>query len=134
MINWSEFGPHSTASAWTPDTKEYSIQGFNKNVKDAIVGTVGQDASSAILFYLMEDGTVEYTRVFDNGLNYTYEKDSEGRITGEHFETQGAVKNVKDVVKFYNVDVHIINGSGWMTTIGATKDGSFYDLGEIVHR
>lgn len=146
VIDWKEFGPHSGASAWGPEPVEYEIKGFTKNVKYGVVGEVGQSAVSTTVFYLMEDGTVEYTKLFvkntdANGntyysTNYIYEKDNEGKITGEHFETQGSVSNVKNVVKFYNVDSQASNTAvgGARTTIGATKDGSFYDLGNIINK
>ena len=37
---------------------------------------------------------------------------------------------MSNVIKLYTVDAS--NGSGWRTTIGATSDGSFYDLGDII--
>ena len=128
-INWEKFGPVSGASTWANRTEELKIQKLAKKVKSGFVGGEGQDSKGTILFYLMEDGTVEYTRLFNqNNVNYTYDKDADGKITGQHFESEGTVKNVKDVVKLYTVQV-IDGQSGYMTTIAAKKDGSFYDLG-----
>lgn len=142
-INWDKFcktagtvlGP-GTCGAHDP----YEIRGVNKTVKSTIVGGSGQSAAALTLYYLLEDGTVEYTKMFIQkettsgtryyALNYTdseTEKDANGnRLT--YFASQGAVPNVSKVVKLYNVQAHVENGGGWATTIGALADGSFYDL------
>ena len=148
VIDWPKFGPHSGASAWSNEPVEYEIKNLSGTVKKAVVGGEGQDITSATLYYLMEDGTVEYTKIFTRNfdskgtlyfnINYTYEKDSDGKITGEHFESQGKVPGVKDVVKIYGVGAVYDDGSdgpkigGYATTIGATRDGSFYDLGKPI--
>ena len=40
------------------------VDGFDKNVANAYVGELGQDSKGTTLFYVMEDGTVEYTKIF----------------------------------------------------------------------
>lgn len=148
VIDWQKFGPHSGASAWTNENVEYDIKNISGTVKKAFVHGEGQDVTGTTLYYLMEDGTVEYTKMFTRNfdskgtlyfnINYTYEKDSDGKITGEHFESQGKVPGVKDVVKIYGVGAVYDDGSdgpkigGYATTIGATRDGSFYDLGKPI--
>lgn len=140
VIDWTKFGPHSGASAWGDATKEYEIRNLSGTVKEAVVAGMGQDSVGTTVFYLMNDGTVEYTRMFVKktdqaghtyySMNYTYEKGSEGKVTGEHFESEGKVSDVKDVVKLYSVEAH--SGMfGYVTVIGATRDGSFYDLNKI---
>lgn len=114
------------------------ITGFDKEIKSVFIGELGQDAQGLTLFYLMDDGTVEYTKVFiqktDNAnnkyyaVNWTYENAPDGKITGVHFASMGAINGVSDVIKLYNLDAYSQTGAGWRTTIGATKDGSFYDL------
>lgn len=140
-IDWAKFGPHSTATAWGNDIRTYQITGFSKDVSDVFVGGLGQSAMGITLFYLMSDGTVEYTPMFikkidsqNNSyyvMNYTFEYSDDGRIIGEHFSTNGQLKGAKNVIKLYTVNAS--NGFGWITTIGATKDGSFYDLGVIIN-
>lgn len=129
-IDWNKFGEFSGASAWVPTVESYSITGFHKKIKDAFIGELGQDAMGLTLFYLMSDGTVEYTPMFNQQgqMNYTA---SDG-TTKEHFETKGMVNGVSEIIKLYNVDAS--NGSGWGTTIGAKADGSFYDLGDIISK
>lgn len=141
-IDWAKFGPLSTATAWAPTVENYQITGFSKEVTSTFVGDYGQDSMGITLFYLMSDGTVEYTPMFNlkfdsnnnsyYEMNYTYEYSSDNRITGEHFTTKGTLNNANNVIKLYTVDAS--NGSGWRTTIGATKEGSFYDLGDIINK
>ena len=136
-INWDKFGPISGATAWASTNEELNITNLATKVKSGFVGGEGQDPKGTILFYLMEDGTVEYTKVFNlvenvgYNVNYVYAQDITGKITGQHFESQGKVKNVENVVKIYTAQVS--NGqTGYMTTIAAKKDGSFYDLGYAI--
>lgn len=143
VIDWPKFGPNSGASAWSEEPVEYEIKNLSGTVRKAVVSGTGQDTTGTKLFYLMEDGTVEYTDVFSRNfdskgtlyfnVNYTYEKDANERITGEHFESQGKISGVKDVIKLYSVNAR--GGmSGYVTVIGATRDGSFYDLGNIINK
>lgn len=137
-IDWNKFGPLTSASAYAPTVETYNITGFSKNIVSTFIGDVGQDSTGITLFYIMEDGTVEYTPLFiknegetEYRINYTYEYSSDNRITGQHFETKGLISGVKGVIKLYNVDAAA--QAGWRTTIGATKDGSFYDLGNEIN-
>lgn len=134
-VDWNTFGPISGASMWNGNTEQYQVTKFDKDIKSTFLGGVGQDATGAILFYLMEDGTVEYTPVFNT------KTDTQGNVyytvnyaSGDdtHFEVKGTVPNVSDVIKLYQISAS--NGSGWSTTIGAKKDGSFYDLGSIINQ
>lgn len=141
-IDWNKFGPLSTASAWAAEVKTYQISGFSKTISSTFVGDVGQDATGITLFYIMSDGTVEYTPLFNlkydsqnnsyYEMNYTYDYSSDGRITNQYFVTKGSISGVSDVVKLYNVDAS--NNSGWRTTIGAKANGSFYDLGNVISK
>jgi len=63
-INWEKFGPFSGASMWTNTVGDYQITGFSKEIKEVFIGGVGQSVQGTTLFYLMEDGTVEYTPIF----------------------------------------------------------------------
>lgn len=141
-IDWNKFGPLSSASAWAPGVENYQITGFSKNVVSTFVGDLGQDSKGITLFYLMADGTVEYTPMFQlkydgqnnsyYAMSYTYDYSADGRITGEHFVTKGTVSGTTGVIKLYNANAS--SGSGWRTTIGAKADGSFYDLGNIISK
>ena len=140
-VDWNKFGPLSTVSAISTDSKDYQITGFKRDVVGTFVGDLGQDAMGITLFYLMSDGTVEYTPVFVKkqdtqgnmyyDINYTYEKTSDGKITNSYFETNGTISNVSGVIKLYNADAY--NMTGGKTVLGALKDGSFYDLGYVIN-
>lgn len=60
----SKFGPVSTLSAHYSGEYKMYVDGFDKNTKGVYVGELGHDAMGTTLFYIMEDGTVEYTKVF----------------------------------------------------------------------
>ena len=128
-IDWTTFGPISGEESYPSATKSYQIAGFTSKIKAAYVGDMGQDATSITLFFLMEDSTVSYMPMF------IWKKDSQGNVelqmnyTNENFTVKGVLPKAKDVVELYNVNAS--NGSGWVTIIAATKDGSFYDLGEL---
>lgn len=129
-------------STWVPNsTTVYQIKRFTKNIVDVFIGELGQDASGLTLFFLMDDGTVEYTPLFlkkanSDGttyydFNFKHNYTSDSNITDTYFESMGTINGVEDVIKFYNVDANS-NGFGYRTTIVAKKDGSFYDLGKII--
>ena len=130
-INWNIFGPISMSSSWSPETRTYQVDGFSGQIKDVYVGMTGQDATGITLFYLMEDSTVEYTPMFN------FKTDSQGNSyyemnykTENSFASSGKINTVTDVINIYTVSA--TNGTGWTTTIGAKKDGSFYDLGSLI--
>ena len=62
-IDWTKFGPLSTATTYAGN-EEYQIAGFSKEISDTFIGSLGQDSMGITLFYLMNDGTVEYTPMF----------------------------------------------------------------------
>ena len=136
-IDWKIFGKYSTTSS-SGEVKDYLITGFNKNVKSTFIGDLGQDYTGTTLFFIMEDGTVEYTKLFkketnaDGSIYYILNIiKQEGKYYKE-FTSNGSLSGVKNVIKLYNVDTYSKNASGYRTVIGATKDGSFYDLGSII--
>ena len=47
--------------------------------------------------------------------------------TNDNFVIKGVLPTAKDVINLYIANAS--NDSGYITTIAATKDGSFYDLG-----
>lgn len=135
-IDWKIFGRISTTGS-SGEVKDYLVKGFNKNIKSTFIGNLGQDTNGITLFFIMEDGTVEYVKVFkmetnDDGSTYYILNNvikQEGNYSGEF--TVNSL-NVSGVIKLYNVDAYSKNASGYRTVIGATKDGSFYDLGSII--
>lgn len=131
----SKFGPLSTHSSYYSGEYKMYADGFDKNITSAYVGELGQDPKGTTLFYIMEDGTVQYTRIFkketDSAGNQYYSLNAyQQSEDNTRFHVDGTVKDVKNAVKIYNVNA-TTTGSGSMTAIAATKDGSFYDLSVI---
>ncbi len=125
-IDWATFGPISGATSYVGTVQTYQVTGFTSKVKSAYIGDVGQDATGITLFFLMEDSTVSYMPMF------IWKKDTQGNgysqmnYTNDNFVIKGVLPTAKDVINLY-----IANAPGYITTIAATKDGSFYDLGEL---
>ena len=142
-IGWKTFGPITSATAYSSESQDYTIKGFDKNVKAAYIGELGQSPVTLTLFFIMEDGTVSYMPMFVQAtdqagnmrydVNYTYDKDASGKVTGTYFQVKGYVQGVNGAVEIYNVDEHQINSTGAKTAIAATKDGSFYDLVSVIN-
>lgn len=140
-IDWDLFGKYLPNTVEDYRLKSYKIIGFSKDIEEAMIGEQAQDPKSTILYFRMSDGTVEYTYLFNRDqtdfigrileqLNTVSEVDSNGLVTGYHFEVKGQVPQAKDVIKLYNVSA--MTTYGWKTAVGATKDGSFYDLGAAI--
>lgn len=131
----SKFGPVSTLSAYYSGKYNMYVDGFDKDIENVYVGELGQDPMGTTLLYIMEDGTVQYTKIFkkesdsSGNQHYTLNTYQQGE-DNFRFHADGTVKDVKDVIKIYNVNA-TTTGSGAMTAIGAKKDGSFYDLSVI---
>lgn len=130
-------------STWEPNSiVNYPIKGFSKKIVSTFIGELGQDATGITLFFIMDDGTVEFTPLFIkkvDGQNNSYydlnlkiDYSSDDKIIDSYFYSSGMISDVKNVVKLYNVDAS--NGFDWRTTIGAKNDGSFYDLGSIIQK
>lgn len=140
-IDWQTFGPLSNGSLSSQSVNSYQITGFSKEIETVFVGDLGQDSMGITLFYVMNDGTVEYTPLFNRKfdsqnnlyyeINYTNDYSSDGKSIGQHFVTKGAISGVENVIKLYTANVSD-GTSGARTTIGATKEGSFYDLGLLL--
>lgn len=126
-IAWTTFGPLVGMIDKGNEVKTYQITGFTSKGKNAYIGDVGQDATGITLFFLMECNTVSYMPMF------ICKQDTQGNIyqvmnyTNDKFVIKGVSPTAKDVINLYITNAS--NGSGYITTIVATKDGSFYDLG-----
>lgn len=138
VIDWSKFGGASGATGYVNEIVEHEIRGFDKKVEVGFVGGNRDDVTQTIIFYLMEDGSVEYTRLFIEKesekkikyyqINYSYDYDNNGSVKGtSYFKTQGKILEGKKFTKLYNVTC-----DDRETTIGVLENGSFYDLGKII--
>jgi len=146
-IDWRKYDPDVVSSNENAEwSTSVPILEFNKAIKKGFIGGAGQSKESVILFYLMEDGTVEYTRLYKQSkdkegytyyeMNYSYNYTAEGKADSQaHFKTKGSIPGVTDVIDLYNVFANVPNGvGGHVTTIGVKRDGSFYDLGDIINK
>lgn len=96
------------------------LEDFDKNVVDVYIGGFGHTVGNEVLFFLLEDGTVEFMPIAHALQNNT-------------IKSYGKLDGVSDVIEFITGNANIVNGSGWATTYAVRKDGSFYDLNTIIN-
>jgi len=99
---------------------------FDKDLDKVFIGGEGQDSTGAIIFYLMKDGTVQYFKVTNRSNALRYNDISN--------KTEGTVPGATGVVNLYMSGVIVRPVGSYITTIGATKDGSFYDLADLINQ
>lgn len=113
----------------TPSLDNYTYQEintvkFDKKILQVYIGGWGQNASNEHIFYVMEDGTVEYTPIVkDIKENYLKEDNS------LKFNSYGAIEKVEDVLYITKATISSTgNSSEGYTTIAVRSDGMYYDL------
>ena len=120
-----------THSTWSSDPINKTISGFNKNIESTFICGIGQSVESTKLFFIMEDGTVQYANLFDlktdgqGNKYYSTELYNERLVINE-------IPNVTEIIKLYGANAHAPQSTGHYTTLAAKKNGTFYDLGEII--
>ena len=121
-----------TQSTSTDQPIDRVINGFSKNIKSAYVNGLGQDVTGTVLFFITEDDTVQFVKLFNQ------ETDANGNTYYVTYWAHGDnptilnVDNVNGIVKLYGANASAPMSSGFHTTLAATKDGSFYDLSQII--
>ena len=129
----------STITSIERDENDYRliVEGFEKNISKVFIGEFGQDTTGISLVYLMEDGTVSYTKLFKK--NYDEENNLYFVLNNSliHdndyvFNVDGEYSEIKDIIGIYNVSYSIPNGGGASTVIASLRDGSFYDLSKFM--
>lgn len=105
----------TTGDAW----ESLGTRSFDRKIVEVIIGGVGQDASGDTIYFLMEDGTVEYIPIVKEltGDNWRHGKQT--------FNSYGKVDGVEGVVSLVQA-----NAGSHVTVLGKKADGSFYDLGK----
>lgn len=88
------------------------------NVVDVLVGGIGQDLEGLIVFFLMKDGTVEYTTI-----DYIR--------TNKEIRSQGKIPGVENVIGLREVGAGDCYGA--RTVVANTIDGKFYDFSSWFH-
>jgi len=107
---------------------EVKVDGFNKKIMQVHIGGFGQAVGAENILYVLEDGTIEYTPVFSE-LKENWSKENLNKL----FKTHKAIDKIDNVS--YVTGATVTSGTtGHYTTVAVRKDGSFYDLGEMINR
>lgn len=106
----------------TESLKDKELTGFSGSIKEVYYAYMGNGDMSAIILFLMTDGTVEYI-------------DSAKMLRGERYESFGKVGEVSKVVRFVNLTATEVseNGEllgGYITVAAIDEDGYSFDLSQ----
>lgn len=124
----STYGLSLSALSDNEYTTEIKVDGFNKKITQVHVGGYGQAAGAENIFYVMEDGTVEYTPVLDE-LKDNWSKENLNKL----FKTHKVIDKVDNIS--YVTGASVTSGTtGYYTTVAIRNDGSFYDLEKIINK
>lgn len=96
-----------------------TMKGFSKKIDEIEIGTLGQDYTSSIILFLMEDGTVEYIGLMD-------------LLKTDNLKSRGKIASLENIVRLESIDAYVENESGWLTTIAIDNNGNFYDLMDVL--
>lgn len=104
--------------------KEYSITNFSKKVVKVYIEGMGQGVGNEVLYFLMEDGTVEYMPIYQT-------------LKAQEFKSYGKLENVSNIVEVATGTAQASedetgNGPGWNTVFAINYEGDYYDIGDIV--
>ena len=99
--------------------EEYLID-FSYDVVDVFVSGFGKDNKNDTIFFLLDDGSVEYMLIRD-------------AIANNDFTSYGALPGLTNVAKFYNGNVCDSEGNNCVKTVFAqTTDSSIYNLYDLI--
>lgn len=113
--------------------ESYQVEGFEKNIKSAYIGVLGDNYSGTTLFYLMDDNTVEYTSLYTPKTNMDNITFYDINFSGENFSNHLIVPEIEKVYKINSVTA-TSNNKTYNSVIAILKDGSFYDLDPVINR
>ena len=135
-IDWSKLTPiinEYVEDSYPTMKKTYNVE-LDKTVKKVFIGEINHQKTGIALFFLMEDGTVEYWKVIQQTLSedatIRYEKNFTEQDNQLSLLNVKEVPNVSDIVEFYNVE----NSNNQYTILGFKINGSFYDLGYEINK
>ena len=125
VVNNSKFLPYVTPYIGYTiggGISAYKIEGLEDKIKLGFVGKLGENITKSYIFLVSDDGQLMYFMVLKNenntySINYTYDKDNEGKIADIYFKALN-VPNVNSVDELYS----------------AKSDGTIYDLGLIINK
>lgn len=134
-INWKTFGNiinNEVSDNYPTSTNNYEVKGFNKKIKSALIGQTNNNLTSLTLIFLMDDGTVEYAKLFKDDQNKkVISLKKEDNTEKQYIQIDGTVSKVTDVYKLYNIDADN-NNDTYKTIVGVKSDNKFYDLGYAI--
>ncbi len=102
------------------------ITGLSGEATDIVYSEFGQDLDpkSAIFFFILKDGTVQYITVED-------------LLKSETLKPTGTVKGLTNIVKIQQVEamerIDETGGPGYVTTVAVDSQGNSYDIGQILN-
>lgn len=104
----------------------YVVDNFSKKVVNVYIYGMGHSTGNEYILYLMEDGTVEYTKVLDS-------------LKSNSFKSLGKIDGVSNITEVVSGNATYIEpgqdgGPGWRSIYGITSTGDYYDLGAILNK
>lgn len=122
-IDFSLYGQYFSDFEFENSIRKYEVSNFTKKVQKAYILPYGSSGEYIVALYLMEDGTVEYTLIYDQLRN-------DPTVTS--MKSSGKVSNVSNicdivaVVKSNTNEPLSLYGGSYVLAI--KKDGTFYEL------
>ena len=130
-IDWGKYFDIYGTSVSTGEIRNYEITNFTKNIREVYIGGFGQSSGYETAFYVMEDGTVEYTPIM-NALG------NNGSSSETIMKSYGKINDVSGVVKIITGTDYCLNdqcmGDGAFNILGIKADGTFYNLSNILNK
>ena len=127
-INWADYSKiYDDESLKDKGTLTYTVTGFKGNVRKVYVSGYGQGTGYETIYYVMEDGTVEFTGIADS-------LSKNGPTNNDALKISGKIDNVTGVTQIAyatSAPKDSEYGAG-LAVIGVRTDGSFYDLSRIL--
>ena len=102
---------------------------FDRKVREVYVSGWGQGWGNETIFYLMADGTIEYTPLSSKVIDSIADS-----IDSYTCKSYGKIPDVEEVVVVASADKSPTNSEygGGMAIIGVKPNGEFYDLSKIL--
>lgn len=99
--------------------RAYTVSGLSKNVEDIYGAGMGLDIGDYTLFFLLEDGSIEYLNLYN-------------AISSSNMHISGKIDDLSGVVKFYYASVSYETVGGYRTVLAQKADGTIYDLYDLM--
>lgn len=97
---------------------------LDKEIKEVYINSTGGDNGNLTIYYLMKDGTIKYTKVFDE-----IQKDKFNDLSDDDLFNTKEYKDVKNVKEIDSVVIGKDSNLPTYSVIAVRDDGDYYDLG-----